>query len=102
MAKNDLAKSLGSLPDEPDRLTRRTDEVADWIAPLAFGLSPMEYATLNEALPGVVNHGNNRWEYRWTDIPEPTSDIARRSVGQVSKLVLRLWSSEALIYPSGR
>jgi hypothetical protein len=100
LRRDDVRQTLGeSLSTDLVRLSQRTDMVADWVVPLALGVAPRDFATMIESLPGAVRYEDGHFEFRWNDKPLPSVDDARRGLDRVAHLVLRLWSSDALVVP---
>ena len=91
-------------PDETgkaiERLRGSVDALAQWVAPLALGLSPAEYALMTSALPLTIPMMHGTYAHHWDGKPPPNSDVARRTLERIAFVVLRLWTSGLLVDPA--
>jgi len=72
------------------------DQIEDWVIPLALGLPPTTYASLESELPALWGTSA---EAHWQDNDPPSLDVAKRCLERVSLVALRLWLGEMLSYP---
>jgi hypothetical protein len=77
-------------------LSRGIRQLESWVVPIALGLSPADYATLQADLPRLFGTSQDA---RWADDDDPDLGQAKRSLERVSMIALRLSMNGMLRYP---